>query len=88
MRLPARIGFNNYNAGRRLFGLSVLFKGDDWQGTEKGVHLERQFAEVGVEVAYLSYTQETSSSRLRLTLQNIDELAKSVTGKPMARLVA
>jgi glycerol-3-phosphate cytidylyltransferase len=67
---------------------SVLFKGDDWQGTEKGVHLERQFAEVGVEVAYLSYTQETSSSRLRLTLQNIDELAKSVTGKPMARLVA
>jgi hypothetical protein len=39
-------------------------------------------------VAYLSYTQETSSSRLRLTLQNIDELAKSVTGKPMARLVA
>jgi glycerol-3-phosphate cytidylyltransferase len=67
---------------------SVLFKGDDWQGTEKGIQLERQFAEVGVEVAYFSYTHATSSSRLRLTLQNIDELSKYVTGKPMAPLVA
>jgi hypothetical protein len=38
--------------------------------------LERQFAEVRVEVAYFSYTQATSSSRLRRSLQNIDELAK------------
>src|SRR5258708_38650736 len=57
----------------------VFFKGDDWQGPEKGIRLERQFAEVGVEVAYCSYTQATSSSRLRRTLQNIDELAKSHT---------
>ena len=68
---------------------NVFLKGDDWQGTEKGMRLERQFAEVGVEVAYFSYTQATSSSRLRRTLQNIDELAKNhATGTPFVRLAA
>jgi glycerol-3-phosphate cytidylyltransferase len=67
---------------------NVFFKGDDWQGTEKGVCLERQFAELDVEFVYFSYTQATSSSRLRRTLQNIDELAKSATGRPLARLTA
>jgi len=68
---------------------NVFLKGDDWQGTEKGMRLERQFAEVGVEVAYFSYTQATSSSRLRRTLRNIDELAKNhATGTPFVRLAA
>ncbi len=68
---------------------NVFFKGDDWQGTEKGARLERQFAEVGVEVAYFSYSQTTSSSRLRRTLQNIDELAKGhAPGTPFVRLAA
>jgi len=68
---------------------NVFFKGDDWQGTEKGARLERQFAEVGVEVAYFSYSQTTSSSRLRRTLQNIDELAKGhEPGTPFVRLAA
>jgi glycerol-3-phosphate cytidylyltransferase len=68
---------------------NVFFKGDDWKGTEKGIRLERQFAEVGVEVAYFSYTRATSSSRLRRTLQDIDELAKSrTTGSPIMRLAA
>jgi hypothetical protein len=53
------------------------------------IRLQRQFADVGVEVAYLSYTQTTSSSRLRLTLQNIDDLAKGhVPGTPFVRLAA
>lgn len=51
---------------------NVLFKGDDWQGTEKGDKLERDFAAVGVEVVYLPYTMSTSSSALRKTLQNIN----------------
>ena len=67
---------------------NVFFKGDDWQGTEKGVCLERKFAELDVEVVYFSYTQATSSSRLRRTLQNIDELAKSATGRPLVRFAA
>jgi len=54
---------------------NVLFKGNDWQGTEKGNRLERKFAALGAEVVYFPYTALTSSSALRRTLQNIDVLA-------------
>lgn len=46
-----------------------IFKGDDWRGTAKGRKLERDFAELGVEVVYFPYTVHTSSSRLRRALQ-------------------
>jgi hypothetical protein len=32
----------------RELRFNVLFKGDDWQGTEKGDRLERDFAAIGV----------------------------------------
>lgn len=50
----------------------VLFKGDDWRGTSKGMKLERDFAEVGVEIVYFPYTMHTSSSVLRRVLAAID----------------
>jgi glycerol-3-phosphate cytidylyltransferase len=43
----------------------VVVKGDDWKGTDRGDKLESDFAEVGVEVVYVPYTQETSSTILR-----------------------
>lgn len=49
----------------------VFFKGDDWRGTEKGLNLEREFAEVGVEVVYFPYTMSTSSTTLRRALDII-----------------
>lgn len=54
---------------------NVLFKGSDWQGTERGNKLERDFAALGVELVYLPYTLSTSSSALRKTLHNIDVMA-------------
>jgi glycerol-3-phosphate cytidylyltransferase len=54
---------------------NVLFKGDDWRGTEKGQKLERDFAALGVEVVYFKYTAATSSSALRRTLRDIDACA-------------
>ena len=42
-----------------------LFVGDDWKGSDFFNELEKQFAEVGVEVIYFPYTQGVSSSRLR-----------------------
>jgi glycerol-3-phosphate cytidylyltransferase len=54
---------------------NILFKGSDWQGTEKGNKLEREFAALGVEVMYFPYTLSTSSSTLRRTLQNLELLA-------------
>jgi glycerol-3-phosphate cytidylyltransferase len=57
---------------------TVLFKGDDWKGTEKGNQLERSFAGLGVEIVYFPYGTITSSSALRRTLKNIDDLAGRV----------
>src|ERR1700722_182319 len=65
----------------------VLFKGNDWQGTEKGIRLERDFAALGVEVVYFPYTQATSSSALRRTLRNIDMMAnRAFTAAPPLEL--
>ena len=56
----------------------MMFKGDDWKGTEKGIQLERSFGELDVEIVYFPYGFATSSSALRRTLKNIDELAGRV----------
>ncbi len=53
----------------------VVFKGDDWKGTEKGNQLERSFRELGVEIVYFPYGTITSSSALRRTLRYIDEFS-------------
>jgi glycerol-3-phosphate cytidylyltransferase len=58
----------------------VLFKGDDWRGTEGGNRLEREFAAVGVKVVYFPYTVITSSTRLRQTLANINNHGKRAPG--------
>lgn len=46
----------------------VIFKGDDWRGTDRGQRLEADLATVGVEVHYLPYTAHTSSTTLRAFL--------------------
>ena len=55
----------------REIGFDVIFKGDDWRGTEKGRRLEQDFATVGVEVRYFPYTVSTSSTALRRALDAI-----------------
>jgi glycerol-3-phosphate cytidylyltransferase len=69
----------------RAVGFDVIFKGDDWRGTEKGRRLERDFAAVGVEVRYFPYTMHTSSTALRRALAALDAapvLARSGDGRP------
>lgn len=46
----------------------VLFKGDDWQGTVKGDHLEMEMQAVGVALQYFPYTRGTSSTLRRKDL--------------------
>ena len=55
----------------------VIFKGDDWRGTAKGLKLERDFAAVGVEVRYFPYTMHTSSTALRRALAALEAPAAS-----------
>lgn len=52
----------------REVGFDVLFKGDDWRGTPKGLKLEEDFAAVGVQIKYFPYTVHTSSTQLRRAL--------------------
>ena len=52
-----------------------LFKGDDWKGLPKGDRLEKQMAEVGVEVVYFPYSIQTSSTALRKHLARGGEAA-------------
>lgn len=49
----------------RQLRFDVLFKGDDWRGTERGARLEAQLAAVGAKVVYFPYTMHTSSTALR-----------------------
>ena len=60
----------------RAVGFDVIFKGDDWRGTEKGRRLERDFAAVGVQVHYFPYTVHTSSTLLRRALTSLEGTAE------------
>lgn len=53
----------------------VIFKGDDWIGTEKGDRLEQGMAEVGARVIYFPYTEHISSTRLRSLVTAANEAA-------------
>ncbi len=50
----------------------IIFKGDDWKGTEKWKHLEEEFAKRGVKVCFLPYTKTTSSTLLKTALEKIN----------------
>lgn len=60
------------------FRFDVIFKGDDWAGTPKGMKLERDLETVGARVHYFPYTRHTSSTLLRQALQG--EIPASSTG--------
>lgn len=64
----------------------VIIKGDDWRGTEKGDKLERDFAAVGVQVAYFPYTTHTSSTILRQALDLLERLPGSDLPAPRSEL--
>jgi glycerol-3-phosphate cytidylyltransferase len=72
----------------RQVGFTHFFKGDDWRGTEKGLRLERDFAEVGVEIVYFPYTAHTSSTTLRRALAQLDALADAEASAPLRASLA
>lgn len=53
------------------YHFDVLFVGDDWKGKPNWVRYETELAEKGVDVVYLPYTKETSSTKLRQTLERL-----------------
>lgn len=49
----------------------IIFKGDDWKGTDKWNRLEEEFEKRKVEVQYFPYTKGTSSTQLREVLRKV-----------------
>lgn len=66
----------------RELGFTVFFKGDDWRGTPRGLDLEARFRDVGVSVEYFPYTLHTSSTKLRLALENLDRISQRLSASP------
>ncbi len=50
-----------------------MFVGDDWKNSPLFSEVEEKFKKVGVEVVYFPYTQGTSSTLLRETINAINE---------------
>ena len=50
------------------YHFDALFVGDDWKGKPNWIEYEKSLADKHVDVIYLPYTKETSSTQLRNTL--------------------
>ncbi len=51
-----------------LYHFDVIFIGDDYKGTERWNHFEKELNEVGVDVIYLPYTQRISTTKIRQSI--------------------
>ena len=58
-------------AAFKALHFDAMFVGDDWQGSQAWNDYERQFAEVGVNIFYLPYTNHTSSTILQAELEKL-----------------
>ena len=55
------------------FKFDVLFSGDDWKGSERYLKTEKQFAEVGVSIEYLPYTQNISTTEIKNKIKTYED---------------
>ena len=58
-------------AALEKYNFDKMFVGDDWKGSELFNSLEPKFKEKGAEIVYFPYTQGTSSTFLKETLNKI-----------------
>ncbi len=47
------------------FHFDVLFAGDDWEGSERFRITAEQFAPLGIDIVFLPYTKEISTTQIR-----------------------
>lgn len=71
-KVVPQVNMNKMEAWENL-KFEVMFVGSDWQGTERWIEYEKQFRQVGVEVVYIPYTKETSSTKLRKALDYFND---------------
>jgi glycerol-3-phosphate cytidylyltransferase len=64
-KVVPQVDYSDKKSAAVRYDIDVMFVGDDWKGTEKWNRIERELAEVGVDVVYLPYTQSISSTILK-----------------------
>lgn len=62
----------NYNKVEawNIYKFDRIFVGDDWKGSERWNNLENEFSRLGVDIFYLPYTREVSSTKLRKFIED------------------
>ncbi len=53
------------------YKFDITFVGDDWKGTEKWNRYEKEFAEIGVRIMYLPYTQNISTTKIKEQIRDL-----------------
>lgn len=69
-RVVAQKEINEINDWKN-YRFTKIFKGGDWQNSEKWNRLEKTFASLGVYVVFFPYTQHTSSTYLKSILDKL-----------------
>jgi len=62
---------NNKISAWEKLKFDIIFKGDDWKGTERWLILENQFEKLGVKIHFFHYTQNISSTIIREMLNEL-----------------
>lgn len=65
-----QLDYSDKKSAAIKYDIDVMFVGDDWKGTEKWNRIEKELAEIGVDVIYLPYTKSISSTILRGKIKN------------------
>lgn len=65
-----QLDYSDKKSAAIKYNIDVMFVGDDWKGTEKWNRIEKELAEIGVDVIYLPYTKSISSTILRDKIKN------------------
>lgn len=53
-----QLDYSDKKSAAIKYNIDVMFVGDDWKGTEKWNRIEKELAEIGVDVIYLPYTKQ------------------------------
>lgn len=52
----------------KKLGVTIMFVGDDWYGTEKWAAYEKEFTDAGIQIIYFPYTKGVSSTQISKAL--------------------
>ena len=71
-KVVTQTNYNKLEAWKK-YKFNKMYVGDDWKGTKRWIQIENQFKNLDVEIIYLNYTTNISSSFLKRYINNFNE---------------